>query len=520
MASITGSSARRLELVRTSTYTAEADGGKDLEVAMAATVFKRLQDAGLIPKGARLSTDLPRVDGLKSTSYEARLVELIKDANGNGRFDVDLEALARSGVLAKPQTAEQLEAVLAGRTAGTLPDVFLDAQKKDSQLVGARRDDVRRYANGMTLENEADAASFHSLVDRAATQPQAVAKEAVATAQLLSARGKKDEARALLDAAGDALEKAGHFAAARSVFTELTADPTPRHLLRGELELTRTNSTFDEKASYLVRTTAGNESTIETGNFASTVGETAKLRLAQLDLRERMAAALGRPADPTAMKDVGAYFQAFSQGKDAKEVSSEFQSYLQAFYRHAGKGVDWNRKIPQDERAARLDELFNGQQGDEAHRRVIDCEGFAWLSARVLGGVTNGDGSKRFQVDYASTPTHVIAAVTEPSTGQLFTVNNDKVGSPAAGGTERARQQRIVKELCGKFPDVVRISSRQKDSEALDETFARPPKLGSLIWDGTRVAGEVDALSQQRYLTYTQRRLNNRSFNDWLGSGE
>lgn len=511
------SNARRLELLRSTPFKSEADGGKNLEVAMAATVFKRLQDAGLIPQGAKLASRLPKVAGLESTTYEARLVELIKDANGNGHFDLDLEALAGAGLLAKPQTAEQLEAILTGRTAGTIPDAFLDAQQKDSRLVGPKREAVIRYANGLELQRESDVATFHSIVDRAATEPSAVEKQAIATALLLAARGKKEEARALLEATGDALEKAGHFAAARGVFEELAKDATPRHLLRGELDLTRTNHAFDEKSNALLRTTAGNEATIETRNFQSTVGEAAKLRLAQLGFRERMAVALGRAADPTSMKDVGAYFQAFAKGKDTTAVSHEFAAYLQAWYRHVGEGVKWNPKIPQDERPARLDELFDGQLADEAHRRVIDCEGFAWLAARVLGGVTKDDGSKRFQVEYASTPTHIIAAVTEPATGQLFTVNNEKVGLPAAG-TALARQERIAQEVCGKYPNLLRISPRQSDSEALDGDFSRAPKLGSLIWDGERLAGEIDEVQQRRYLAYTERRLNGRSFNDWLGS--
>lgn len=135
------------------------------------------------------------------------------------------------------------------------------------------------------------------------------------------------------------------------------------------------------------------------------------------------------------MKDAGAYFQAFSRGHEAKAVASEFQSYLQAFYKHAGAGVEWNAAIPQDARAGRLDELVGNQLQDESHRRVIDCE-----------GIKNADGSGRFEVEYASRPGHVIAGVTEPTTKQIFVVNNDEVSEPEA---TRDPHQRIAKALCG-----------------------------------------------------------------------
>ena len=146
------------------------------------------------------------------------------------------------------------------------------------------------------------------------------------------------------------------------------------------------------------------------------------------------------------MKDAGAYFQAFSRGHEAKAVASGFQSYLQAFYKHAGAGVEWNAAIPQDARAGRLDELVGNQLQDESHRRVIDCEGFAYLSDRLLGGIKNADGSGRFEVEYASRPGHVIAGVTEPTTKQIFVVNNDEVSEPEA---TRDPHQRIAKALCG-----------------------------------------------------------------------
>ena len=65
------SSARpqRLELRRDTGFTEEADKGKNREVAMAAMVFKKLQDAGLIPPGASLAGTVPAASGLEGVTW-------------------------------------------------------------------------------------------------------------------------------------------------------------------------------------------------------------------------------------------------------------------------------------------------------------------------------------------------------------------------------------------------------------------------------------------------------------------
>lgn len=510
---------RRLELLRPTSFKTEADGGRTLELAMAVTVFRRLQSAGLVPAKARLADEVPKREGLESKTYESRLIELIKDTDGNGKLELDLEALAGSKLLSSASTPEALEAALAGRTTGTVPDAFIERQASKSKL-DLKGDGVKKYASSMVLTNEQDAAVINSLTARAKAEPAAVSREAVAAAQVLSMKGRSAEARALLETTGDALAAGGNFAQARAVFQTLTEAPhadVKRNLLQNEIDLTRTNKPFDEKREVLVRSSSGNELKLDTEKFASTVGATAKTRLEQLSVQERMSTALGRPVDPGSMKDAGAYFQAYSKGHDAKAVASEFQSYLQAFYKHSGSGVEWNRSIPQDARAGRLDELLGPQLQDEAHRRVVDCEGFAYLSDRLLGGIQNADGSRRFQVEYATRPGHVIAAVTEPATKQFFVVNNENVSEPEARGSTADQHERIARVLCGTDENVVGISTRQSESEPMiDRNKFLPPRLGTFVWNGRAIVGEIDASQQQRYTDYAHRTGLNANFPNWI----
>lgn len=523
MSSITGTSSKRLELVRSTSFKSEADGGKTLEVAMAVTVFKKLQDAGHIDSKAKLADQIAKTATSGAKTYEARLVELIKDTNGNGQLEIDLDALATSGLLTGTHSASSLADVLEGRTvAGTVSDAFIAKQKSDSELTGARGAQVQALSNGMVLNNEVDSAALASLKARASSDPGAVAKEAVAAAQLLTTKGKSGAARTVLESAALALQQAGKFAESRTLFTVLTKEPhaaVPRNLVEDEVGLisSRTRGKFDERTDAMpVTTPAGNKLSIDTRKFHSTVGEAAQLRLDQLALQERMTTTLGRPVDLKSIADASAYFQTFARGRDATAVSKEFGAYLKANFKHSGDGAEWSAKIPQDERAGRLDELLKGQFADDAGRSVIDCEGFAYLSDRLLGGIKNADGSNRFVVEYATRPGHVITGVSEPGTDALFTVNNENVSQPAQAPSQRERYAQIAKELCGKYLNVIGISRKQSQSNPVEVSTLKPPREGSLIWDGDRVRGEIGAGEIRAFSEYSSKAGLNTSFGGFV----
>lgn len=524
---ISSSSARRLELTSSTSFSSEADGGKALELSMAITVFKKLQDAGFIPPKAKLADDVSSAPGLKSTTWEARLVELIKDADGNGQLDLDLDALAKTLPLTGSPSAAALESTLVGRSAG-LPDTFLKSQnERKSELatfrgLTSKGAAVQGYSIGMTLTGEQDRATT-AFVDEARTAiakdssaSRGVASQAIASAQLLTTTGQPARARELLETTADALVEAGRFDGARRVLSALTEAPhasEPRNLIQAAIDQWKARrADFDPRIHAVPwESDNGNKLALKASNFDSTVGEVAKTRLAQVDLRQRMSAVLGRDADPYSMADAGEYFKAFATGKDSGAVAREYGEYLKAFYKHVGAGVEWTKSIPQDERASRLDELLDDQPLDSSFRRVVDCEGFAYLTDRLLGGITNSDGTQRFAVQYATRPGHVITGVLENGSKQLFTVNNDAVSAPAVAKSAHEQQERIARELCGAAPDIIRISRSQTDSQASASTnpaVLGEPKPGSIIWDGARVGGTVNEATQARYRDYAQRTLN------------
>ncbi|MBS1153612.1 MAG: hypothetical protein H6Q89_5310, partial [Myxococcaceae bacterium] len=164
---LAGSRPRHLELQRATSFKTEPDKGENLEVAMLGTVFKKLQDAGLIPAGARM----------------------------NGKL------------------AEDLDAVLSGRTVVGLPDAFLQKQNTRSNLatssgLTSKGAAAQGYSRGMVLTTEQDrttAAFVAAAGPRALKSPaeaRIVADEAINGAAVLTGKGDGRRARALLDKTG------------------------------------------------------------------------------------------------------------------------------------------------------------------------------------------------------------------------------------------------------------------------------------------------------------------------------
>jgi hypothetical protein len=496
----------RLEFVRARPASQEWDGGVTLKWAAAVTTFKKLQDDGrFIERGTTFN------------QVSDQLTAMVRDANGNGRFELDLAALAGSGLLKGKPSVDALKQVLEGRTpAGTVSNGFLKNVK-----VAVDKESLQVLSNGLELRTERDAAQLNSLRSRAGSNPRAVAKESVAAAQVFAAKGKKTEGLAVLEAAGSALQQAGRFAEAREVYTELTRSPwasEPRHLLRDEIDLDSSarSKRFNESTDVLTRDSAGNHLEIDTVNFSSTVGDVAQLRLRQLALQERMTATLGRAVDPKSMTDAAAYFQAFAAGRDASAVAQEFGAYLDAGFAHVGQGVEWNPAIAPDARGARLDEVLSRQQSDEAGRRLIDCEGYAYLADGLLGGIKNADGSSRFTVEYASKPGHVVAAVTEAATSSVFVVNNQRVSKPQTYGFEGDRKAQVARALCGDAPGVLGISRQQSKSEPQDKgsTGVSPLRVGSFAWTGKRLVEITPQLDASRHSFVSTNP--NSDFSDWI----
>ena len=217
---------------------------------------------------------------------------------------------------------------------------------------------------------------------------------------------------AALQAEGQKALKEGRYADAKKAFEELKKQPTH--------PMDQADHLSDEV------TKGGNTTRVKKSGFQETTVTAADRGLAQAAQLERMEKTLGRKVDPHNVEDAKAYFQKFSQGKNTDEVRKEFDSYLKNFYAHSGNGVDWNAAVPEKDRPARFGELLANQPTDKSGRKLVDCEGYCYLTGAILGGVKGADGKPRFDVRYVQQPGHIIAAVRDRAPkGQSFTVNND-----------------------------------------------------------------------------------------------
>ncbi|MEZ0312521.1 MAG: hypothetical protein ACAI38_12160 [Myxococcota bacterium] len=150
-----------------------------------------------------------------------------------------------------------------------------------------------------------------------------------------------------------------------------------------------------------------------------TIGELATIRLDRAEL-ERAGV---RAEDP---ESAVRYLQAFRAQQEARgldagvvdgHVLDAYQRYLQAFFVHHGNGVDYAGTPA--ERVERLPELIAAMRTGSLDRRMLDCEGFHYLSQRVLRPLG-------YQTETVALPSHV-ATFVQGREGASFVVDNQRV---------------------------------------------------------------------------------------------
>lgn len=535
------SSPRYVEMNRA--FGAQSDGGRNMEVAMAATVFRDLQSAGHIPAGARLADTPPASGaGLRGTSYEARLVELIRDRDGNGRLDLDVEGLRSSGLLTGWPTAAQVEGAISGAPRARLSDDFIRNQARNSGLndygaVNARGRSVQSYSSGMVLTTAQDRSSQAFVDDvgrRAAQSPEEsrrVASEALAGAQALNGRGDQRHAQELLAGTGDQLQAAGRLDDAARVYRELRNAPyasTPVNLVQGRIDsVRRASPDFNPQSGVISVTNGGTTTEIVPRNYQSTYGELAERRLGQIDQTREMQRVTGRAdLDPRNMDHARDYFQHYAQGRGTEEVRGEYQRYLQNFYNHAGQGVTWDPAIRPNDRPGRMTDMLRDQPRDGAGRTIVDCEGYTYMNQAILGGVRRDDGSPRFDIVQAGRASHVTSGVLDRGTGQGFAVNNDQATMLTGNLVRNDRWdmevagQGIARNIGGNYYDVIGIG-RTPEEASPTEPQRNPaengaPRVGTFVYNGERIIGRVDQRMHDDFLR-SQETLGPPSISEYLG---
>jgi hypothetical protein len=250
------------------------------------------------------------------------------------------------------------------------------------------------------------------------------AKNVGATATAAIDAGQKAKSKALLEKGQVAL-KEGRYGDAKKAFAELAKQPKENLDLAEGVGTLNADGTHDHSAG-------GNVTQVAGAAFQKTNVDAAELGLKQAGQLEKMSKVLGKsPVDPNNMTDMKKYFQKFSEGKSTDAVRAELGDYLHNFYAHASDGtkggVDWNPKIPAKDRPAKMGELLGNQPTDKSGRKIVDCEGFTYLTGAILGGVKNKDNSPRFDIYYVKDPNHEKAVVFDTKGDKKgFDVDNDK----------------------------------------------------------------------------------------------
>lgn len=342
-----------------STASLEAGEVELLEQSMAEAIFSRLKQRGLIEPRATLDS---KVDGsvFFGDSYRDVLGGLIGDADGDQHLDIDVYELMVSDVLKSGARVDTVEAALANEY----------------------------FSDGMLLRDR-NGAARESLLE---------------SADSMAAAGKTGEAKELYRQ----LQQPKYAEVQVNGVRDLIAD----YLERGKAYPRGMVRTIDAD---------GSELKIAPYSHDTTFGAIAARRIAQLEQRERMTAALGREVDPFKAEDARAYFGEYEKRHSTAELKSELGNYLASFYVHAGEGADWSASVAEDDRAKKLDQLFANVPLDEAGRKIIDCEGFAAIAESIFGA------SEKFDMYYVQRPGHVVAAVVAKDKSEMFVVNNQRV---------------------------------------------------------------------------------------------
>lgn len=505
---------------------------------MAVTIFRDLQAAGHIPSSARLSDAPPsNPSGQVGSSYEARLVGLIRDRDSNGRLDIDVDQLRNSGMLTGSPTNDQIEQAISGAPRTQVSDAFLRGQteshwpSRGSDLTSlhhpnARGREVQRYSNGMVLNGsqERQTQQFLGEVDARARQSpeesRRVADEAIAGAQLLTTRNDTRNARELLIGTGDRLQQAGRLDDAERVFRELQRPPhrdAQVNLVQPHVDAERRRSTSFDPARHVAQVDNNGthtEITPTSATYNTTYNGLAERRLAQIQQTRDIQRVVPN-GDPNNVDHMRQYFTNYSQNHTTEQTGQEYQRYLQNFYAHPGNnGVTWRSDIPPDQRPARVQEMFNGQPRDTSGRTIIDCEGYTYLTDRIFRDMPGQNGQPRFGVVHAGTPDHVIAGVVDRNTGEGFTVNNSDTRSFQARSAADVALA-MGREIGRDNLTLIAMGDRPSRADAADDGTGQP-HVGSIIWNGSN--GPVGVVDEGFVTEWQQAQSNPQDYVRILGA--
>ena len=175
-------------------------------------------------------------------------------------------------------------------------------------------------------------------------------------------------------------------------------------------------------------------------------------------------------------------------------MKGELSQYSTNFYVHSGGGVKWGAG---KDLANNLDPAFKDQPSLKDGRKIIDCEGYAAMTEKMLGGIQDPATKKpMFELEHVKSPDHTMVGVFragDPSHSG-FTVNNNEVKNVTPAQLEQAKSDLKAFKAA---PTPANIE-QQLMKNALRESLS-PDQRGTSISAGrTYAATEEDYQAKHR----------------------
>lgn len=431
-----------------------------IEMAVMAMVFYNLQQAGHIPSSEHLGDDLNSCQKAQMAAiikemgksfdtpetYEAALRVLVTDANGDGRFDINVDHLSRSGLVNQNACVPGSFLADALKQDKQPTEAWLKSQSEDADhsndMFGASTKFYNKYGTrtdeGKMVDKLKDK-GFEDYRDRYYSEAKKKLSELVkakkhselVTTAIVKAKALKDinqnQRAAQLIALG--------FRAVISNVTEMDRliaavnDKTQLKGIEGETVKLYLSSglgfDFDKKKGVKIDA--------KYSKFRQPLKDLISLVTKKKAVVEKISTAISEDIDQTPTLDnLREYMHDIVKTGTLDQVKKALGEVLSTFFIHSGDGVTYPG-FDSNKRVSNTNDLFKALSYDAAGRKVLDCDGFVALARDLLDAGTNRFGFIFIDIRtkiYGSTydgSTHAVMAVTEIRSQKGFIVSNEKI---------------------------------------------------------------------------------------------
>ena len=441
----------------------------NIELAVMVRIFYNLQLAGLISDSEHLGDDLNYCQYLSMEkvidemdidvdipeTYEAALRVLVTDSNGDGRFDINIDRLSRSGLLAGDTCISHSKIISAIINDYTPSKEWLDEQSDDADnsydWFGASTEFVNQYG-GYTDEGQIVAdlnnKGFETDVDRYYMEAKTLLRElkkeddfegvvstAITKAHALKKIGENRKAAQLIALALRSVISSNTLT--NQVLTALDDEKLLKGIESEVVDIRLSSNLwfqFDEKE--------GVEIDEEADDFEIPLSELISLIYDKQNLVSEISDSIEEDVNQTpTLENLTKYMHDKVASSSHDEVKTALGQVLSNFFVHSGGGVKYPG-FKGEERESNISGLYDALSYDGAGRLVIDCDGFVSIAKHLLD-----DGGGRFQFVYMdkwtlysaadllkdyddrdhSAKTHAIMAVLDVDNLKGFYVSNDQI---------------------------------------------------------------------------------------------